>query len=579
MSKPIKAGAVLSLAALAAACEPGNLTEARDQLGRGGARVVEYLLPVVLDSAKVQDLVDTAETTLDTTDMGLLAIRNDPESLTVDVGDELQFENIDLDSFNADVTVPAGVNPGESFQFSVQYDLLASDTILEGVDTVEVFAGSMSVTTRNRLAASVDYTITFDGFDDASGQPLSAPGTVPAAPGDGSYVTDVLTVDLAGVTIVAEGSQILLDGVATVAPGGITPGLVTDAVVQFGSISTIEVEALAGTLDPAETEELTVDVDEESDAIDGSDFDFGDFEEAIEQSTLNDATVELEIDNSAFAPAVLRDFTIGLVKLDAFGNVPRDVLGNPIYERDSQNDPIVIPVTDPGETTLAVARSSVTTVSLEAAVMADALVHLVLDDEQVALVSVGTAEVGDGQYSRVSRSDSLGVTFVAVVGFDLTMPLTGVQISRNSVNDGIDVENAREADSLISRIDSPVEFTAELVNRTAFGTQIEVAFVGDSLPDDTDIFTWPGSVILDPITVAQPTVSAEGRVTGAVSDTVVVQLTNDDVRELLNEYFTAQARVVLLPGQGGGGRAAVQYTDAVLINSRIHIRLNAGKAP
>ncbi|KPJ93584.1 MAG: hypothetical protein AMS18_05475 [Gemmatimonas sp. SG8_17] len=569
--------AMLCLAATMAACEPASLTEARDQLGRGGERVVEYVLPIVTDSAKVQDLVDTTETALDTLG-GVLALRADPESLSVGVGDELTYQDVDFDTFVVDLIVPPGIGPGYMIPFSSSFDVLASDTVLDAVDTVVVYSGTLVVTTQNRLPATAGYTVTLDGFLDAAGSPLAASGTVPAAPGDGSYVSDVLNFDLAGVTIIPAAAIAQLNGTATVVTSPVDPALGTAAVVQDGSISAIEIQSLAGSLDPAQTPELVIGVEEAREIL-RSDVDFGDLEEAVEASTINDAVVALEIDNSASAPAVLSDFTLGVVRLDAFGDILRDAFGDPDYEVDSLGQPIVIPVTDPGVPTLTLARSSASNVSLQSAPLATRLFHLLLADERVSLVAAGTIAVGDGAPSRIERTDALAVVLGVIVAFDLTIPDTGVQITRHSVNNGLGdlVEDEREADSLVARIDS-VEFTAELVNRTPFGTEIDIAFVRDSLPEGVDVFLLPGAVTIDRVTLSAPPVDAQGRVSQAISDTVVVRLSNTEVRELLNEFFTAQARIRLLPGTGGGGRGAIQASDAVLINSRVRVLLHAGKS-
>jgi hypothetical protein len=153
-----------------------------------------------------------------------------------------------------------------------------------------------------------------------------------------------------------------------------------------------------------------------------------------------------------------------------------------------------------------------------------------------------------------------------------------VVISRYSDNEGMGMENEREADSLASRIISPAEFTAVVVNGTAFATDIDVAFVRGTLPEDTDVFSWPGSVVIPTVSLSRPSVDAQGRVAQTTTDTVVVQLSNDDVRELLEDSFTAQARLRLVPGSGGGGRVAVYSTDAVLIDARVHLQLRAGKS-
>jgi hypothetical protein len=571
-----KSGCVVCLATLLAACEPASLTEARNQLGRGGERVVAYVLPVIVDSVKVQDMVDTVETTLDTTGTGLLAIRSDPESLTVDLGADLIFENIALDGFVVDVpivdpNVPVGTQlPIPTTTFSA----LDSDMVLEGVDTVLVHSGMLVVTTRNRLPATVAYTVTIDGFLDAGGSALTAVGTLPASL-TGLYVSDVLSFDLAGVKVVPATASVQIGGTATVVSSPVNQALGTAAVTQDGAIATVEIASVSGPLDPVANPELKVAVEQPREFL-RTDFDFGDFEEAAEASTLNDATIVMEVTNSAAAPAVLSGFAMGVVTLDASGNIPRDVDGNPVYEVDSQGRPILVPVADPGLSTLTLARSSIKIVQLQGASLADRLFHLLLADERAAIVTAGAAEIGDGAQSRIDRTDTLGVVFDVTVGFDLTVPDTGVVISRYSDNEGLDFD-PREADSVVARIISPVEFTAEVVNETAFGTGIDVAFVRGVLPEDADVFNWPGSVIIPTVTLSVPSVDSQGRVSQPVTDTVVVQLNNDDVREVLDSAFTAQARIRLLPGTGGGGRAAVYAADAVLIDAQVKIQLRAGK--
>ncbi len=578
-SQLLAAGGVVCVAALATACEPGSLTEARDQIGRGGARVIEYVIPVLVDSVQAQDFVDTLETTsdLDTTSTGLLAIRSDPESLSVEVGDELRFENVQFDLFTGDVVIAnPNIPVGTTITLpTVSYPALTGDTILEGIDTLLVESGTLVITTGNRLPATVSYTLAVDGFFGAGGSPISASGTLPASP-TGAYVYGVLNFDLAGVRVVPAAAAVQISGTATTTASPIDPALGTAAVTQIGSIATIEIQTIVGPLDPANSPELVIDVEKPREFL-RDDFDFGDFEDAAEASTLNDAVVEMLVENSSGAPALLSDFAMGVVTLNPDGSIPRDPSGDPVYEVDPQGQPILIPVTDPGQTTLTLGRGASKTVSLQGAPLVDRLFHLLLDDERAAIVTAGTVAVGDGGLSRIDRTDTLGVVFDVTVAFDLTVPDTGVVISRFSDNEGLDLDS-READSLISRIVSPVEFTAILANGVPFGTEIDIAFVSGLLPEDTDVFAEPDAVIVPRVTIGCPTVDQQGRVSQVVNDTVVVQLSNNDVRELLDEYFSAQARIRLLPGTGGGGRSVVQATDVVSIKSRVHIQIRAGKS-
>jgi len=75
---------VLLAGALTLGCEPASVLEARDQLGRGGEREVEYILPVIADTFSVDSLLD--EEVVVTTVDGLLGIRLDTRLLSYGVG-------------------------------------------------------------------------------------------------------------------------------------------------------------------------------------------------------------------------------------------------------------------------------------------------------------------------------------------------------------------------------------------------------------------------------------------------------------------------------------------------------------
>jgi hypothetical protein len=77
-------GLILAAALLASSCEPSSLTEARDQLGRGGERIVEYVLPVVSDTFNVESLLDPAVVFV--TSDSMLGIRIDTRTLGYGIG-------------------------------------------------------------------------------------------------------------------------------------------------------------------------------------------------------------------------------------------------------------------------------------------------------------------------------------------------------------------------------------------------------------------------------------------------------------------------------------------------------------
>ncbi|MFQ5704900.1 MAG: hypothetical protein ACE5HT_12870 [Gemmatimonadales bacterium] len=563
---------LVSFIVVAASCEPSTITEARDQLRRGGPRIVEFVVPVIDTSFSVDKLLDSS--LVDTTAAGLLAVKIDPESLTVDVGEKLDFQNIVFDSFVINLTAgQVGVPPNTQIPINGTYSALASDTILDTVDTVLVNTGTMSVTTKNRLPVSLSYTLTLAGFIDAGGNPLSASSVVPAAPGDGTFTTDVLNFNLAGVSIVPADVRATIAGTATVGGTPINIALGDSALVQTGSIPMIKVEALSGPLDPTQTPELIVSVEQSSEVPRSNVQGFSDLEDAIKGSTLNDATILLNIDNSSGAPAVLSAFNVGVVKLDLLGNLPRDGSGNLIFETDSAGNPILVPVTDVGQATLTLARSSSSTITLAGAALVDRLVDLVLNDDRASIVAAGSIEIGDGGQSRISRTDTVKVRFDLTVGLDITIPDSGVVFTRNTVEDGLDFQQD-DADELTDRLVSTVS-TNEAVNQTPFGALIEIAFVSGDV-GNRDVFAEPGAVILSPLTLAPPTVDAQGMIVQPSTSTLQIQLTAAEVRQLLDLKFTAGVRVRLMPAPGGSGRGAVRASDEIKIGSKVSIRLQSG---
>ena len=562
---------LVGLLALTAACEPASLVDARNQIARGGERTIVYALPLIDTVFKIQTLLDSS--TIDTTAAGLLAVVVDPESLSVGFGDELVFAGINLDTVAVSLPSEDLARPGTTIPFSVSYDGLGKDTILDDIDTVLVQSGVLSVTTRNKLPIPVTYTATLDGFVQQGGAPLVGSGTVPAAAGDGSYEEDVLTFDLYGVTVVPAAVTVDLVGSATVEGAPIPAGLGVNAIVQFGGISTLQVESVAGSLDPTVTPELNVSI-EEVEEISRGDLDFGDLEDPVEQSTLNDATIALAIGNSADVQVELSDFYLGVVKLDGFGNVPRDAFGDPVYEEDGAGNPILVVITDPGETTLTLAAFGTTNLDLTAAPLVDRLVHLLLDDERAAVVAVSDVAVGNGTQARVTATDSVSVAMGITIGMDFTIPAGGVLFTRNTTGDGLEFDD-EDADQIVERLDSATVIT-EAVNGTPFGVELDIAFVGDSVGDDVDVFSLPGAVLLNTIFLSEPTVDAQGNVTTPSSSTMLIPLTGAEARQLMGPKYSASVRTRLLPGTGGGGRGALRATDEISLQSQARVVLRSG---
>jgi hypothetical protein len=88
---------LVGLALALAACEPATLTEARDQLGRGGARTVSLAIPISRDTFFVSRFLPASDTA--TTPGGLLGTKLPAESLASAIGQQLAFNNLTFQTF------------------------------------------------------------------------------------------------------------------------------------------------------------------------------------------------------------------------------------------------------------------------------------------------------------------------------------------------------------------------------------------------------------------------------------------------------------------------------------------------
>lgn len=456
--------------------------------------------------------------------------------------------------------------------FSQTDSVLASEPRINAVDTVIVSSGSFTLTVRNRLPITDTIDVRLDGVT-RGGAPLSSRFVIPAAPGDGSYRTASTTLDLSGTMIRPPAVAASFSGVAAATDATISGAVTTDAVVVDGGGS-IVVESVAGRLDPTKTPELTVTV-EEFNEIQRSQVDFGDLEDAVKGARINSATGSLSIRNTAQAPLLLSNATLGVVRLDAAGQLRRDALGRPAYERDSTtNQPILVALAPAGQTQLSLPRAGSANLSLQMASLVDRLVHLLLDDTPCAVVAAGDAVVGDGSPSRITRTDSAAVLLQLTVGLDISLPDSGVVFARTEYADGADLE-PRDSASVVNRLISGIAIT-DVVNGTPFGMTIEVAIVRDSVPSTTDVFAVPGRVLLGPLAVAGSPVDTAGRVVTPTSSSQSLTLTGEDVRVLLGTRFTTGVRIRLRPPPGGGRRGALRSTDRLLIASHASVQLRAG---
>lgn len=90
--------ATLAVGACELGLNPTSVTEARNQLRRGGERTTSLVVPLTVDTFAVTDVLDSNSTT--TTPGGLVGVTFDADSVSVDVGSQLQFSNLTLSAFN-----------------------------------------------------------------------------------------------------------------------------------------------------------------------------------------------------------------------------------------------------------------------------------------------------------------------------------------------------------------------------------------------------------------------------------------------------------------------------------------------
>jgi hypothetical protein len=266
-----------------------------------------------------------------------------------------------------------------------------------------------------------------------------------------------------------------------------------------------------------------------------------------------------------------------VVALTATGDVPIDPgTGEPAYETDDQGAPILVPVPGPGGT-VQVARNGTTELAVAMPALLDRVVKLLLAGERAAIVGSGTAIAGDGQPSAVNRTDEVVVTVDLVVGVDATIPASGVDYpAQNETNDGLDLQPDDIAD-VIDNLLVRAFAQAEVVNGTPYELEVAIAYIEGDV-GTVDVFTLPGAVILDPVRLAAPEVSADGRVVAPVVDTVEVAVAAAEAEPLLTATYTTTLRTRLFPGPGGGGRAALGADDRAVVRSSVVLEVKRGGA-
>ncbi len=460
-------------------------------------------------------------------------------------------------------------NVNESFAQSDS--ILANETRIRSVDTVVVYSGSFTITAQNRLPIADTVHLQLNGVTKL-GVPVTATLVLPAAPGNGTTTTGSTTIDLANARIIPANVVAVVTGVATATSATLTSLVTTDAVVVDGGGSLV-LQLLAGRLDPTKTPELTVGVEEFSEIL-KTQIDFGDLQDAIKSAHLNDAVAALTLRNTAQTPLVLNNVKLGVVKVNASGQLLRDGLGNPAYETDSTTGlPILVTLAPVGQTTMLLPRASTTPLSLQMGPLVDRLVHLLLGNTRAAVVAAGSAVAGDGNPSRITRADSASVGFRLTVGLDLTLPDSGIVFTRVEWADGAKLKSSDSA-SVVDRLVS-ASASADVVNGTPFGMSVELAVVRDSVANTVDVFTLPGRTLLGPIVVAGSPVDGTGRVTTPVSSTSSLALTGTDVVPLMGQRFTIALRIRLRPPPNSS-RGAVRTTDRIIVSAHANVELSGG---
>jgi hypothetical protein len=383
--------------------------------------------------------------------------------------------------------------------------------------------------------------------------------------GDERVVEFVLPVSLDTLTVL-EILEDFVDVIPITLADGVLAVPTDDQLFTVGTGAAIG--PISGILDPAVLNFVT----EQWREVNTTSLNLGQFDTAARDATINRGLTALEVSNSADAPLTLTDFTLGVVQVDASGQPLRDAFGDLLYEEDT-GVPILVPVADPGGPTWSIGRSSIRVDTLDAPLLVDRLVDLLLDGVRAALVGAGTVSVGDGTVGTVTAGDQLLVTITPIIGLDFTIPQTGVGFDSTTVQDGLDLE-PEDANDIVSLVDSAV-VVLTVDNQTPFAVNATVAVVEGSVVGD--VFAAPGAVLLDPVSVAGATVDAGGRVTSATMDVASVTLVGDDVRPFLAAQFTAGVQVQLLPA--AGGRGALRASDRVMVESQAHVFVRSGGAP
>lgn len=527
------------------ACEPGSVTDARDQLGRNASGSLQFVLPLVDTSYTISEfLADDVDTT--TTATGLLGVRIEADTIdAVRFDEQLVTTQVSTGiGFSSMAALMAG--PTDTLRFTTPQ---GTSVLAASVDSGYVVR---SVANNSGCDATLQVSVT-----DSTGQ------TVVTLP-------DIAVPDGAGVLDSANAGGAVLAGFAVIGAsvsfGACIPGLpgasvaITHRPMRLNSVTL-----------GAGTESVSV---EDAREVPRSNLQLGDLEDAILGSVLHDATITLDVTNTADMPIVLSNTVVGVAPVEANGMVKREPGGAIAFEVDSVGNPLTVAMADSGQSTLSIVRQGTTSVTLQAGQVVDRLVDRLLMDQRMAVVIAGDGAAGGTAPGTLSASDLVRVVYDVVMGLDVTIPAAGVAIDRTETSEGLGLNPTDRAD-VQARLETAV-LSADVNNRTPFGVELEVAVVEGTLAPDTDVFTEPGAVILDPVVVNSPQVDGSGVIMGMASDTVSLSIDGSDVHVLLGDSYTAGVRFRLVPRQGGGTRGAFRPDDGVDIDARIRVDLRRG---
>lgn len=293
--------------------------------------------------------------------------------------------------------------------------------------------------------------------------------------------------------------------------------------------------------------------------------DFAEFEDAVRDATIASSPARVRLTNLNGQAATLSNVVVGVVALNPDGSIPVDGTGAPVYDTTGAGVPRTLDLSDPGSAVITVAAAATSSIDVEAAVIVDGVVDLILNGDRPAVVVTGDGAGPVGGF--------LSVTIDMVALFDLFLPQGGVAISSNVTQAGAQLDTG-DADQVADRI-SLASFIAVATNRTAFAVDVEIAIAEGDL-GETDVFGVPGSVVISSFSLDAGTVDATGVLTNPVTDTVTIALTGVQTRPLLDSLFTASSRITLRP-VSANGRAVMRPTDVVTFNARAALTIVAGE--